>query len=361
MPQQPTPSRSRRAVAVTVATAALLTIATVISDVGAGWSAPSLAAAPAARLAQGLDVRIALPLLMKSAGLSDLPPAATAVPVTPTPTAWPATPTATAIAPTAAPTASPTAAPPSPTATDLPATATATPPPTDAPTETPTVEPTPTPKPLPATMCTELVINGDFERGATGWDLFTNAGARYDRLTRVVRQPANGERVQPHGGTWVAQLGGGTGSWTDEITNPDPAAARGYLLPAASEMVSATLTFQFALDTQETRDRIPNDRFHVTLMNEDASDQIQVLDTPISEETQLPGEWKRYAFDVTQALTARRRWDRARLKFKSENSLEFATWHTLDDVSLQLCVIREGVAGLSLPLRGWIDAPQRGR
>lgn len=354
---QPKPPRTGPAL---VAAGATAVAAVVLAAVAVSDPRPTdrtVAAAPAARLA--LSIRVHLPLLMKAVAVSDLPPAPTAVPPTATASA-PPSPTAEptrAVSPTTAASATPTTEPPTATPTDTAEPA----PPTETPTDEPTAEPTPTLKPPVAAMCSELAVNGDFERGATGWDLFTNAGARYDRLTRVIRQPATNERVQPHGGTWVGQLGGGTGSWTDEITNPDPASARGYLLPPATEMVSATLRFHFALDTQEARDRIPNDRFHVTLMNEDASDQIQVLDTPISEETQLPGEWKAYTFDVTQAMTARRRWDRARLKFKSENGLELATWHTLDDVSLQLCVKREGAGRFDLPLRGWRTHPGRAR
>ncbi len=300
--------------------------------IGSGRHAPGAAGPAGEQVHAAGDNWIALPMLMKSANLADLPtPIVVQV-------------TATSIPPTTTPTPRPPTATNTPEATDAP-TLTSTPteePSSPTPEPTHTIEATPTepPKPTPASECRELVVNGSFEQGVTGWDLYTNAGARYDRLARVINQPADNRITKPHGGHWVAEFGGGTGpgdGWVDELTNPDPATARDWTLPAAQDIVSATLAFYYAVETQEPRNFVPNDRFTVAFINGDKSARSEVLQSPLSEESVEQGTWRAYRFDVTAQLTQRRQWDRARLIMRSENGETLATWHFVDDVSLTLC------------------------
>jgi len=289
---------------------------------------PAAAAPAAADTAADVgDFKVWLPLLARDLRRDELR-VLYPTPATPTPTRTspPASP-----APSDTPIVLPTATRPTVTAT-----------PTNEPmaTDTPVPDtPTPTsvPKPTPPSECRELVVNGGFESGAQDWDLYTNAGARYDRLARVIRDPPDNELVQPRGGQWMAALGGGTGGWTDEITNPDPASARGWLLPNSEQVVSATLKFYFAIATNEQPNRVADDRFTVAFVNDDKSDRAEVLPIPLSEESTEQGRWRAFSFDVTRFLTQRNRWDRARLVFKSENSQDNATWHHVDDVSITLC------------------------
>jgi hypothetical protein len=181
------------------------------------------------------------------------------------------------------------------------------------------------------------VVNGDFEGGASDWELYTNAGAQYRRLSRIIRQPPSNELVQPYEGRWLASMGGGTGGWLDELTHPDNT-KRAWLLPSAEQMISATLRFQYTTASQETPNRRPDDVFTIALINDDKSARVEVLPSELSEETTTAGVWRAYVVDVTQAMTQRNRWDRARLELRSSNSVDLATWHTLDNVSLQVCV-----------------------
>lgn len=274
---------------------------------------------------------IYLPQTMKDVHLDELPLPATAPAATAT-----RTPTAT---PTITP-HGPSPTPDEPTPTELPTEV-----PTDLPTEVPTETPTETPEPKPtmSARCSDWVTNGDFEQGATDWELATNAGAQYRRLGRVIRQPATNELVQPFEGRWLAALGGGTGGWQDALIHPDES-KRGWLLPAAGEIVSATLRFQFAIASQETPNRRPDDVFTVALYNDDKTARLEVLPSELSEETVTAGEWRAYVVDVTQAMTQRPRWDRARLELRSDNNQQLATWHHVDDLSLTVCLQPEGSA-----------------
>jgi len=277
---------------------------------------------------------IALPALFRSAALAELP---VPVPVTPEAPTLPPAPTRTPPLPTATATRTETPGPTiePPTATTEPPTA------TDAPTATPTEEiaPTATPTPEPTKSpvdCVELVANGDFELGATKWQL-RNPSPRYDRrVARVIKQVPSDFVVQPTSGTWLAELGGGTGGFLDELISPDET-TRGWLLPPPAEMVSATLRFRFSAATNQARNRQPDDRFTVALVNDDQSERFDVLTDPLSEETTQNGQWRAYKVEVGQYLTQRRRWDRAKLVFKSENGETDATWHYLEDVSLTMC------------------------
>jgi hypothetical protein len=310
----------------------LAALLVLLSGLAMRGQAGSAAASPGRDRADDVgDYRVALPLLLRGAVLADLPPpvvvdaTATRVPSTSTPTSVPPTVTHT------------------PQATEAPTlTATSTEPPsspTPEVTVTPEATPTEPPKPTPASECRELAVNGNFEEGANGWDLYTNTGAVNDRLARVITQPADNRLVQPHGGSWVAQMGGFTGrdDIVDELTNPDPANASGWTLPTAVEIVSATLKFYYTVESQEPRNRVDDDRFTMALINGEKSQRIEILPSPLSEESTEAGTWRMYRFDITQKLTQRRDWDRARIVMKSENGTNLATWHFVDDLSVTLC------------------------
>jgi hypothetical protein len=125
---------------------------------------------------------------------------------------------------------------PTPTATSTP-TPTAEPAPTAEPTLTPTptdeppAEPAPTePEPV---VCSEGLVNGNFEAGSTAWVESSRRG-----LKIICANGACGSNPAPADGTWLAWLGGAnneTASLTQNIS-----------LPAGQ---SATLKYQYRIDS----------------------------------------------------------------------------------------------------------------
>lgn len=151
---------------------------------------------------------------------SPTPTATATATATATPTATSThTPTPTAThTPTATPTQTPTLTSTPVTATSTPETVTATP--TDTPTETPTESPTATPTATPTdtptatptptatatpapSVCTDQVVNGNFETGGTSWTQSSSSGFRL-----VCTNALCGAELNPRSGAYLAWLGG---------------------------------------------------------------------------------------------------------------------------------------------------------
>ncbi len=195
---------------------------------------------------------------------------------------------------------------------------------------------TPTAKPGESTRCEQPFENGDFERGpSVGWTLETNA-----TQTDISRVIVRGSTIDPNfpvpGGEWLAVLGGGV-NVRDGLYTPL------WDLPEASTIISATLTYYMGISTEETVNGTNDDIVAPLFLNQD-NERIQVPDSGISEENVTHDRWYRFRHDVTQLMTQRDGWNRARLIFVSSNSAAVPSVHLLDEVRLEMCV-RTGGAG----------------
>jgi hypothetical protein len=221
-----------------------------------------------------------------------------------------------------------------------------TPPPaaTEIPTSTPTLETTPTstvtptvtaptateipssptPSPTPALLCTELVQNGDFEAGAASWSL-TVAGNRQPSSQAI--QPRAQVPVAPHGGDWLAWLGG----FNSGLAQLRSVGLRSY---EPSQVVSGTLRFWTAIVTQETSNRRANDRIRVRIEGERRELLIEAA-TRSEEDFPAPSVWQLVSLDFLPYLST----DVVKnMTLDMEADELNASWFYFDDVSITSCV-----------------------
>lgn len=264
------------------------------------------------RPSQQEEVRLLLPAALNQVGQSAIP-GVTPLPPTPghgdatsTPTPGPSG-TVTVVATATA------------TGTDSPPTSTATA--TAAP-------PTPTATATLAVQCTNLLRNGDFELGPQAWDL-TVTGQR-QASSKAIQQRSR-VPVPPHGGEWLAWLGGANEAFYD-------LASSGLTAYEPSDVVSATLGFHVAIITEEVSNRRPNDE--ARFMVEGDRRNLRVEGTGVSEENfRTQRTWQAESVDVTELLatdTARR------LHLEVETDSSARTWFYFDDLVLIACVAPEG-------------------
>lgn len=189
---------------------------------------------------------------------------------------------------------------------------------------------------LAFSVCHDVLVNGTFEAGPdAGWVLETDA------VDWRSREPVTIDDVILHNrdfedgdmaaeGEWLAMLGGG----------PDYEMAlyqdKGFDLLPESQLVSATLRYAFAFDSEEWLDGRPDDLFAAYLVDQ-FDTRRQIEGTGVSEE-ELPAKaWFEIAADVTDLLVEERSDDTVRVMFLSLNSEFDPTWHLLDAVSLEVC------------------------
>lgn len=282
--------------------------------------------APALRAQSDAPTRLYLPLVWRGVDRAALPAAPTARAATAVP------PTAT-LPPTAAATEAPTAVP-SPQAT---ATATRALLATEAPTPTATATATATASPTSdGRVCRELLTNGDFEKGPTEWDL--ESGFRARTLSQIIRKPETNTIPRPTWGAYFAGLGGGADDVVESITHPGRPLRLLSTLPAAN-VISASLSLDFTMLTEEVPNRRPDDTFQPFFVNQDGVEEA-VAGIALSEEsvpTNPPATWKRFSTDVTRHVVVRPGWERFQLRLKSRMSATVPTWHFVDEVSLIVC------------------------
>lgn len=276
--------------------------------------------------------RLFLPLVWRAADRAALPSA---------PTARPATAVPPTVAPTSPPPASPTAAP-----TDAPAAtptagATATPTrgllATEAPSATPLPTATPTASPTSdGRVCRELLTNGDFEKGPAEWDL--ESGFRARTLSQIIRKPEAGTIPRPTWGAYFAGLGGGADDVVESITHPGRPLRLLSTLQAA-RIISASLSLDFTMLTEEVPNRRPDDTLQPFFVNQDGVEEA-VAGIVLSEESvpvNPPATWKRFSADVTRHVVVRPGWERFQLRIKSRMSATVPTWHFIDEIALIVC------------------------
>lgn len=287
-------------------------------------------AAPIA--AQPSQVRVFLPLVMRGVAPGDIPSAATARPATATrpPTA------------TLTPFTFPTAVPASPTPTiEATMAATLSPTPgvlsTERPTPTATSSPAPTATPTSdGRVCRELMSNGDFEKGPTEWDL--TSGFRARTLSQIIRKPEPNTVPRPTWGEYFASLGGGEGDVVETLTHPGRP-LRAWTTIDATRLMSASLSMDFTMLTQETPNRRNDDTLQPVFVSSDGFED-PVANAIMSEETvpnANPPVWKHFVWDVSSYVVVRPGWDKFQLRMKSKMSTTIPTWHYMDEISLIVC------------------------
>ncbi len=219
---------------------------------------------------------------------------------------------------------------------DVPPNATALP---ASPTPWPTGEPSPTPQPDPTNDppfdpgCTQVIENGDFERGpSVGWSLATNVQPPNNTLSRVIVRASDLQLVADEG-DWLA-VGGRAVNVRDQLIST------AFDFPEASDIVSATLDFAFGIITEEVKDGVADDLFVAGLVPASGGDAVGIPGSAYSEELIESNSWYRLSqpIDVTALVTARAGWTGGQLLFESRNDAEAASAHLLDSVELQICV-----------------------
>lgn len=157
-----------------------------------------------------------------------------------------------------------------------------------------------------APTCRELLVNGGFEEGDTGWSQ-TSAGG-YNLISGFY----------PRTGNLGAFLGGANQA-DDWLSQP-------IALPAG--VVSATLSFWWAIATEEPPDTA-FDRLTVSLHR---TDDTLLADLTTIDNNAIENQWDQAEFDLTsyggQSLT---------LKFHATTDANNITDFYVDDVSLVVC------------------------
>jgi len=201
------------------------------------------------------------------------------------------------------------------------------------PTAGPTGRPSATPKATPGGEHCQNVDNADFERGpSTGWSLRTNVDPPNDTVERVIRLSSDVIQTPPEQlGEYLAVLGGGENVQDNLLSSEFP-------LPEASEIVSATLNFDFLMFTDETRDGTNDDVAVGFFMNQDGQ-AVAIPGTGISEENIDPSRiyTLRDPVDVVSLVTKRDGWTSAQLGFQSANSDADVSFHVFDNIVFALC------------------------
>ncbi len=154
-----------------------------------------------------------------------------------------------------------------------------------------------------------VLTNGDFEQGHTGWHTYTNASWIWWKQHDLIGLDAQG--FEPHQGHYAARLGGYEGVW-DIITQT-------VVIP-----VQGRLSYWWKGWTYETRPK--PDMFDVALLNQNGT-QIALL--AHHDDQNMQTIWKQDVIDVAayagQSLT---------LRFSSQNNNYNAAWFNLDTVCL---------------------------
>ena len=227
---------------------------------------------------------------------------------------------------------SPTAVPPTETATPA---VSATPRDTAVP-PTPTSTPTATSSPTPEAVCEDLLYNGGFDEGSSRWDIESTYRGR--SLSGVIVRQDPMFLPQAVDGEWFARLGGGQNGGLDILSQPR-APDRPWPAVSPDVLVSATLRFSYAVFTELTRDRRPDDTLEVFLYDVDTERELTIQGGELSEESAPDVQWQAIELDVTRQMTGTRG-EKLGLKIRSlmrELDDGLGTFHYVDAMSLEVC------------------------
>ncbi len=154
--------------------------------------------------------------------------------------------------------------------------------------------------------CRELLVNGGFEEGGTGWSQVSAGG--YNLISGF----------HPHTGSLGAYLGGANQA-DDRLSQP-------IALPAG--VVSATLSFWWAIATEEP----PGTAFDRLTVSLRSTDGAPLADLTTIDNNAVENQWDQAEFDLTgyggQSLI---------LEFHATTDANNITDFYVDDVSLVVC------------------------
>lgn len=153
--------------------------------------------------------------------------------------------------------------------------------------------------------CTELILNGGFESGATSWEVTTNGP--YALVSAAF----------PHTGQSGAILGA-RDSAVDEL-------GQAITVPAAT---TATLRFWWYMLTEET-DADVWDRLDATIAAPASPSPVRLLRIT---DNSVPGSWQQASIDISTYAG-----QSIRLAFRATTDSDRPTDFYLDDVSLEAC------------------------
>jgi hypothetical protein len=211
-------------------------------------------------------------------------------------------------------------------------------------TELPPPEPSATPRPtstagptaVPGTYtCRNVLVNGDFEQGPNiGWNFDSNALINGQPATLegvILRYDAVGINAPAGGGAWLSLLGRGTGIRMDLIQKD----AVATFDPA--RVVSATLEYTFAMQTQEQRNGTHDDLLATFVRT--PSGEMEQIGGALTEENTDPGMYYTVTTRAVDQIIRRAGWDSFMFWIASRNNdvAETATVHLIDSFALNVC------------------------
>lgn len=251
------------------------------------------------------EVAAYLPLLLQNAVRGILLDPPTAVPATATTHPTEVVPRATSttaitVAPSATASATSTSAPPTETAT-----------------------PTPSPTPTVALNCSQILPNGDFEQGASIWELTVNAQKEHPSQA-IKRADAFG--IPAKGGDQMALLGGVLNAGID-LRNPRVAGVD------AERLASVKLHYWVLMMTNETRNGRADDEIEAWLSVDDR--EFPVEGTRFSEETMERQQWLEVNADITEIVKRR---GRKEFIFRARHNDVDGTWFFVDEATITACI-----------------------
>lgn len=172
--------------------------------------------------------------------------------------------------------------------------------------------------PNAAAVCSELLINGDFEAGPVGWTQSSAGG--FDLISGF----------NPHTGAWGSYLAG--------YNNADDQLRQSVSLPAGAS--SATLRLWWALETEEPA--LPNDSLTLSLLR---SDGTTLADLWTVDNSAPAGLWGEAVIDLTgytgQQVTVQ--------LLAATNAYDLSDFYA-DDLSLIVCTDSNAAQRSFLPL-----------
>lgn len=167
-------------------------------------------------------------------------------------------------------------------------------------------------------MCSELLINGDFEAGSAGWTQTSTGG--FDLISQF----------NPRDGAWGAYLAG--------YNDADDWLRQSVSLPAGAS--SATLRLWWSLETEELA--LPNDRLALSLLRPDGTALAELWAVDNSAPA---GLWDEAVIDLTgyggQQVTLQ--------LLATTNSYDLSDFYA-DDLSLIVCTDSNATQRSFLPL-----------
>lgn len=157
----------------------------------------------------------------------------------------------------------------------------------------------------PQVACRELLVNGDFETGPSGWTQ-TSAGG-YDLISQF----------NPRGGLRGAYLAGANDA-DDQLSQP-------VLLPA--DAISLTLRLWWSLESEEPP--VPADTLILSLLQPGG---VLLTELWRVDNTAAPGVWDETTFDLTAYAS-----QSVIVRFQARSNSFDLTDFYLDDLSLTAC------------------------